>query len=119
VEEISPRQLQVEGDPRDWYPSGEGRSSRIEQPLLFSFPDDDVQTKNRMIIIKIANSEWSKGLWIESPGTVTHTTLHCIDENTDNVTQLQLSMSVDLAKGKVLLFFVLFLSFFLFYNDYV
>eukprot|EP00026_Physarum_polycephalum_P000021 Phypoly_transcript_00021.p1 GENE.Phypoly_transcript_00021~~Phypoly_transcript_00021.p1 ORF type:complete len:3252 (+),score=335.79 Phypoly_transcript_00021:281-10036(+) len=99
--EITSRQLQLEGDPRDWYHHPSVEKIASSKPLLFSFVDDEVQTRNRMISIKIANSEWSKGLWIESPGTVTHTTLHCIDSDTDeHITQLQLSMSVELAEGK-------------------
>lgn len=55
------RHLQLEGDSRDWYPSAEERKlAQIEKPLLYSFSDDDVQARNRMISIKIANSEWSK-----------------------------------------------------------
>lgn len=59
------RPLRIEGDPRNWYPSAEtgpnGRTfNKIGKPLLFSFEDDDVRAKSRKVIIKIANSEWSK-----------------------------------------------------------
>ncbi len=40
-------------------------------------------------------------MWIESPGTVSHTSLMCVDELTEDTTHLQLSMSVELAEGKV------------------
>ena len=55
--ELSSRQLHLEGDSRDWYSSVDKITPK---PLLFSFADDDVQTRNRNISVKIANSEWSK-----------------------------------------------------------